>query len=249
HQKRVKSQLRKAIFNAKDEEYLKKVIATELQIILEKCQCSLAENLQIAMDEISDLAVEIRESFQNEFAEVYHKLQGIDEIMKVKIKFKDKSFNLNSSQVFSSARSFNQQLDSKQGGIAIGGIASGTALGTMVLPGIGTAIGFFIGAAFSGLFMGSLDQRKEKTWEQLEASLNHYLDELDQKLQDIKTQSATTIISTFEKTLNHYLTHYQSLVDEIQQKQKTELQQLTDLKVSTHQTIVEIQKRHKTLST
>jgi hypothetical protein len=79
--------------------------------------------------------------FDREFSVAYRKLEVLSGKVKISSGFQKNVLKINVSNLFSTAQSLNQELNDKDGGTAMKGLASGIAIGSAIMPGIGTLIG------------------------------------------------------------------------------------------------------------
>lgn len=247
HREQSISKIYNAIFNAEDFSALENVIKNEVQSILNIAQHDLKTILQNKIHNISQAAILASHNFDSKFTEVYRRLQTLEGWLKIENTVND-DMQINTLSVFTSVQCFQEEMDTKDGFIAFGGIATGLAIGTAILPIVGTAIGGLVGLILSGGIIGaSLDKRKQQFWEKLHPALNSYFDSLKGKAQnEIQTYSHRVSIA-LKQRIDNYMAHYKAVVDNISLEQKTELQRLTNLQTTMEISFQEIERRQKFL--
>jgi len=247
HRERIISALNKAVFNAENEASLKTVIETEIKSIIDKEQKRLRQDLQGITGKISQTVESASYYFDENFSAAYRKLEVLSGDVKVKSGLRKNDLQINISNIFSAAQSLNQELDNKDGNTALKGMAGGVAIGSAILPGIGTVVGGVVGAILSGFFMPSLDQRKQKLWENLESSLNKYFDQVRVQAQEAIESYKQNSMITLDKRIDDYTNSYKEAVEILLSEQKTELARLSKLKESIQIDLLEIAERQSLL--
>ena len=248
HRERIISKLNKAVFGADNETSLKAVIETETQSIVDKEQQRLRQDLQGSTGKISQAIESASQHFDKEFSAAYRKLEVLSGGVKIKSGLRKNDLQINISNVFSAAQSLNQELDSKDGGTALKGMASGIAIGSIILPGIGTIVGGAAGFMLSILFMPSLDKRKQQLWENLESSLDKYFDQVRVQAQEAIESYKQNSMIALDKRIDDYISSYKEAVEILLSEQKTELERLSTLKESIQTDLSGIAERQNLLS-
>lgn len=247
HQERVISALKKAIFGAENETSLKAVIEVETKSILDKEQQYLRQDLQGSAKKISQAVEDASKYFDEKFSTAYRKLEVLSGSAKVKSGIRKSDFQINVSSLSSSAQALNQELDNKDGNTALKGMASGIAIGSAIMPGIGTVVGGVVGAMLSGFFMPSLDQRKQKLWENLELNLDSYFDQVRVQAQEAVEAYKQTSMHSLDERIDDYINSYKAAVEALLTEQEIELNRLDGLQESIEADLAEIIKRQEIL--
>lgn len=248
HRESIISKLNKAVFGAENETALKAVIETETQSILDEEQQRLRQDLQGSTGKISQAIESASQHFDKEFSAAYRKLEVLSGGIKIKSGLQKKDFKIGISNVFSAAQSLNEELDIKDGGTVLKGMASGIAIGSAILPGIGTIVGGAAGFMLSILFMPSLDKRKQQLWENLESSLDKYFDQVIVQAQEAIESYKHNSMIALDKHIDDYINSYKEAVEILLSEQKTELERLSTLKKSIETDLLEITERQNLLS-
>jgi len=156
-------------------------------------------------------------------------------------------FQVNPSNIAVSAQSLTQKLDSSDGTKMGLGATAGFVLGSALLPGVGSVVGIAVGTWASRFFMPSLDERKQKLWEQLKSSVDSYFDAVRAKTQESALAYTQSLESSLKQRIDSYIKTYETVIDDILREQKAELQRLTELQESTQIDLSEIERRQKRL--
>ena len=170
HRDKTISKIRSAISGSDDWGTLNDAIENKAERILKASQESLQNEIQIEIGKLSQAVVDINRHFDRKFSEAYRRLQSLGGRLEVSSVSTHKSFQMNTSQALDSTRSLHHELNEGDGNLALGGAGLGAVIGTILLPGIGTVIGGFLGGVLTSLF-GSLDKRKEQIWDKLRPNL------------------------------------------------------------------------------
>ncbi|MEI2579989.1 dynamin family protein [Scytonema sp. PRP1] len=242
------SKIYNAIFNAEDLQALENVVKNEAESILKTAQDELQQELQNKIKKISQAAIAASREFDSKFVEVYSRLQTLGGGFEIQKTMHD-GVQLNTSDVFTSMQSLQEQMDTKDGFVAVGGIATGIAIGTAILPVVGTVIGGLVGFIVSGGIMGaSLEKRKQQLWDKLGPSLDSHFNSVKGKTQDEIQTYARSVSNFLKQHINQYMAQYKATVEGISQVQETELQRLINLQTTMQADLQEIDRRRKSLS-
>ncbi|MEH2167882.1 MAG: dynamin family protein [Nostoc sp.] len=237
-----------AIFNAEDLQALENVVKNEAESILETDRDELQQELQDKIKSISQAAIGASREFDSKFFEVYSRLQTLGGGFEIQNTMHD-GVQINTSDVFTSMQSLQEQMDTKDGFVTVGGIATGIVIGTAILPVVGTVIGGLVGLIVSGGIMGaSLEKRKQQLWDKLRPSLDSHFNSVKGKTQDEIQTYARSVSNFLKQHINQYMAQYKATVEGILQVQKTKLQRLTNLQTTMQADLQEIDRRRKSLS-
>lgn len=247
HRERVISALNTALFSAENEASLKSIIETEARAILDKEEHSLCQDLQGSASKISQAVKSASQYFDEKFSTAYRKLEVLGGSAKIKSGIRKNDLQINIPNLFSAAQSLNQELDNKDGGIALRGMTSGAVIGSAIFPGIGTVVGGLAGAILSGFFMPSLDQRKQKLWESLESSLDNYFTQVGIQTQEALEAYKQSCICSLNNRIDDYVNAYKAVVEALYAEQQVELNRLGKLQESIQAELFEITKRQNAL--
>ncbi|MDJ0737370.1 MAG: hypothetical protein QNJ47_25450 [Nostocaceae cyanobacterium] len=240
------SRIRTKIFNADDETELERIVNSDAEEILKQAQQDLQVELQRKTEHISQIARKASNQFDQKFAEAYNKLQTLT--AKVEIQnTTNNSISINTSSVFTSMQSLNEEIDTQEDYYAWGGAAAGAAIGSAIIPVFGTVVGGVIGFVASLGFFASLDNRKQKLWEKLYPSLSSYFETVKIQARQATENHGRIVQNALQQRIETYMLHYQETVDQILAEQKAELQRLNHLQATITTDLQEIERRRKTL--
>ncbi|MDJ0615654.1 MAG: dynamin family protein [Calothrix sp. MO_192.B10] len=242
------SKIYNAIFNAEDLQALENIVKNEAESILKTSQDELQQELQKKIKSISQAAIAASREFDSKFIEVYSRLQTLGGGFEIQNTMHN-GVQINTSDVFTSMQSLQEQMDTQDGFVAVGGIATGIAIGSAILPVVGTVIGGLVGLIVSGGIMGaSLEKRKQQLWDKLRPSLDSHFNSVKGQAQSAVQTYADSVSAALKQRIDKYMAQYKATVDRILQEQKTQLQRLTNLQIAMQADLQEIDRRRKSLS-
>lgn len=248
HREATLEEVRSAIFQAKDQSALAQVVETQAETILKNNQPSLEKELGQQIEKLEEAAREAGRYFDEKFAEAYRKLQTLRGGVEAATRLDTEALQENTSQIFSSMQSINTEMTKQDEDKAKNGAIIGFVIGNIIFPGFGGMIfGALAGLFSSGFFMSSLNERKQKLWDQVSPSLNDYFNRVKEQTQPALNKEAKTVTTALDERLQAYSTQYKSIVDEIMREQKLELKRLNELQVTTQTYLSEIQRRQQGL--
>jgi gas vesicle protein len=137
-------------------------------------------------------------------------------------------------------------LNEGDGNLALGGAGLGAVIGTILLPGIGTVIGGFLGGVLTSLF-GSLDKRKEQIWDKLRPNLYSYFGTVEKQAEQVLDTYARDVRSAVDRRIDSYIAQYKTIVERMQSEQQAELQRLNRLQHEVQGDLSEIKRRRDAL--
>ena len=108
--------------------------------------------------------------------------------------------------------------------LGVGG--AGAVIGTIIFPGIGTAIGYLVGAFASLLFRKSLAEQQRKYYDEVKKSVD---DSFDETLKSVDTSTQEVIdgiIREMEAIIDKYFKQYDDLVRDMIRRDELEKQEL-----------------------
>ena len=247
HRKIAKETVRKQLFGASNEESLNSVVSSKTESILVEESIRLKANLQQLTAQMSEQATTVGKTFDHKFSEVYKRLQSIGG--DVEPDFDNHyNFTVNASNITVSARTLTKELDSGDGTKMGLGAAAGLALGTVLLPGVGSLVGLAAGTWASKLFTPSLDERKQQLWQQLRPSIEKYFDTIHQQVQATEKKHTQSLNTALKQRIDAYVQKYKTIVEGILNQQKIELAHLNELQASIQVDLTELEERQLALS-
>ncbi|MFP5274618.1 dynamin family protein [Coleofasciculus sp.] len=248
HQEKTRSNIHNAISDVNNLGELDSVVQTKAEALLKEGQQCLQNDLQGEFEKLSQAAQKAELYFDGKFFEAYRRLQALGKNWRITIDSRSSSVKLNTSDVFTSMQSCQSELDEKDGKTVMKGGATGAVIGSLILPGVGTVVGGVVGFFLSGFFMPSLDERKQKIWEQLYPNLDTYFDVVRKQAQEAMQIYARKAMVALDQQIDQYIKQYKAVVDVMLEEQREELQRLHQLQASTKSNLSEIERRKKALS-
>lgn len=206
--------VKNAIFAASDWDELQNILNNKVAIILQEQQSLLSKSIKSECQNLSRSAQEVGRHFDNKFMEVYQSLQALGGGVQHSSVFSSSSISVNTDSITASAR----ELNSSNFGNAIAGL-------------------------FSYLFRGLLEDRKQKIWGEVRPKLYNSFSEIKKQVQLTVKKDADNLKIAINQRITAYITHYKSVVDAMLNKQKMELQRLTQLQATIQADLAEIERR------
>lgn len=247
HRRNAVSLMHAKLFGAGSEDALNNVLKSEAEQLLATEQQQQQTDLKSLTQKLSEDAIAIGKIFDREFSEVYRRLKSIGGTVEATVEA-NYSFQVNSSTVAVSARSLTQKLNSNDGTKMGLGATAGVAIGTILFPGVGTLVGLAAGTWASRLFMPSLDERKQKLWEQLKPGIDAYFDTTKSQTQEAAIQHTQSLEASLKQHIDAYIEKYRVITDDILLKQKADLKRLSTLRETTQIDLAEIERRKQRLA-
>lgn len=246
HRETVSDKIRANLFGVTSDDGLKDVLQSQAQKLLTEDQGYLQRELQPLTQKLAEDAITVGTIFDQKFSDVYRRLQSIGGKLGSATNT-SYAFQANVSNVAISAQSLTQKLDSGDGTKMGVGATAGLLVGSFLLPGVGSIVGLAVGTWASRFFMPSLDERKQKLWEQLRPSIDSYFDEIKIQAQNAATTYTQSLENSLKQRIDSYIRTYKIIIDEILSEQNAELQRLTKLQKSTQTDLTEIERRQQKL--
>jgi uncharacterized protein YfcZ (UPF0381/DUF406 family) len=205
------------------------VVKTSIPQLLTNRQETLQQETQAHLDCLRAAGLKLGEKFDQQFAEIYQRLQALGGAIAVPTTDLKTSIQFPNSiltSVITSQQSMNKQGES----LAIGGVTAGAVIGTAIFPIVGTVIGGVLGGLFSTrVFSPSLPTRKQTLWNQLSPSLGEHFSYLKKQAQ-AETESCThRIITALDQKNTTYVAQYEQTILTLQQEQQSQLDELHKL--------------------
>ena len=242
HREISSNKIRTQLFGVTSEDALKNVLQSEIQNFLTKEQNTLQQELQKLTHTLAEDATAVGRIFDQKFAEVYHRLQSIGGKLEASAN-SHYDFHTQPSNVTVSAQSLTQEFDSGDGTKMGIGATAGFVIGSALIPGLGSLVGLALGTWASRFFVPSLEERKQKLWEQLKPGIDSYFDTLQTQSNEAALTYTQSLECSLKQRIDFYVEKYQQIVEELLRSQKAELQRLTKLQKSTQADLVEIERR------
>ena len=256
HRKSTLSRIRDRIWNAPDVKALEFILETKAHEILNEEQQVLQKSVQKNLETLEIVALNAGRYFDYQFSEAYRRLQVIGGRTEFGTHSANVGVSLNASQAVASVQSFYQEIVDRNFNLSIGGggagAVAGGAIGSFMLPVIGTAIGSGIGGTIgllvANFFSPAFEERKEQLWENLHSSLNNYFDTAKKHALQAAREYGQNVMHPLSQRRDAYVARYKIVVEAMQSEQKKELLRLTMLQEQTEATLQEIELRRKFMS-
>lgn len=247
HREIAKESMRKKLFGLSNEEELNIFLSSRAESLLTEEAAKVKTDLQPLTTRVSERAVTIGKTFDRKFSKAYKRLQSIGGNIESDINTRY-DFKVNVSRITVSAQSLTKEIDSGDGTKMGVGATAGLAIGTVLLPGIGSLVGLAAGTWASKFFMPSLDERKQQLWQNLRPSIDTYFDTVRQQVRDSTTDYTRGLEASLKQRIDTYGQKYEVIVKEILNQQKDELDRLNKLQAAVQIDLNEIKKRQQTLA-
>jgi GTPase Era involved in 16S rRNA processing/gas vesicle protein len=246
HRESAINKIRTHLFGVETEDALKMLLQSKMETFLKEEQQRLQSDLQSLTQNLVQDAIAVGKIFERKISEVYRRLQYVRGTVEATANT-SYNFQSSSSNVTISAQSLTQSIDSSNEAKMGLGATAGSVIGTVLLPGVGTVVGLAVGSWASRFFCPSLDERKQKIWEELKPSLNSYFDRVKTQSQESATNCTRKLEASLKEQIDSYIQQYKLVIDKISQKQKNELDSLNELQELTKADLNEIERRQKRL--
>lgn len=234
----VKSSIMNSKANTTDE--IKSYLTNEVPKICNSQAVLISQCVDTAIQSLVRAFSDVMAVYHKDFERQYKKLG----ILKVNID----NITINMPKVQSVSLShFKESLDymsnevSKENwAMGTGGVA-GAAIGTAIMPGIGTVVGGFLGMIVGAMNTPSSDELKKNACNKLSGSLDSVFQSVERDILATFNDNVTVYISAIHKEIQRYLDKYKLAVDRritehnslIEKNQRQTSKMVTDLKLIT----------------
>lgn len=237
-----------AIFGVDSASNLKSAVEQAVQEEMAQASEAFQRELEEQIEELKLATVRASQAFDARFAQEYRKLQALaGTVSFAHMQQFDSDISLNTSGISYSASKINDDLDNTVGKLGWGGAAVGAAIGTALMPGIGTFIGLLAGPLLVGLFGPSLQERKTQVWDAVSPALQTAFQNMEAQGLTILNQYAGEVQRVFQQHLNTYMRRYKETVDAMIQHQQTELKTIQNMQRAIQSDQQEIERRRISL--
>jgi GTPase SAR1 family protein len=247
HREQVKNKVHDQLFSILAEDGLNRLLQFEVENILTENQ----QNLRIDLDKIgADLTHEatiIGKVFDQRFSEVYRNLESLGGAIEIAT-VDNYDLRSQTSKVAISAQTITRKIDSDDGRKMGMGAVAGFVIGTVILPGVGTAIGIAAGSWASRFFTPPLSERKQKLWEELQANIKVYFDALQAEIYKSSVKHSNELEKSLKVKIDRYIEKYELIVENIFQAQAKESQGIEQMQGLIARDSLEIHNRKNRLS-
>ena len=227
---RIMKDLASAIEGASSRSELKSAIESKVPSILNSGQRRLRGHVESVLYKVSKAGQTELKSFHEEFQTHYRSLATLGGSLSLDqgdLKSATNHFADVTRGVSTEIAAGLQQVTDQRNIQAFGGGAIGAAVGTIVLPGVGTLLGGAIGAIFSSLFGPSLDELKVDCWSRLQPVVIEKLQDVEHVAEDAINDAGPETIRLLGIAIREYGPRYEALVEQMKRRdaaEKTELE-------------------------
>lgn len=245
---KIEESIRQAIFGADSAEELKSVMANTVKAQLQAAGNAFQKDLRTQVKSLEHITMQASRSFDTRFAQEYQKLQTLAGTVSFSaIANSDRAITVNTSSISYSVDKVNGELDGVVNTLGWGGAAAGAVIGTMLLPGVGTVAGAFLGPILVGVFGPSLYDRKTKVWDEVQPALRSNFVSMSRQAQATLNSYESEVQFAFAQRINAYMQQYKSTVDKMIQQQQRELATIKRLQQTVQSDQQEITRRRDAL--
>lgn len=239
------------IFGKTDHAQLKSYMKKELEITINIYINALSKNLSIIMNKVKLTAQKQKEIFEEDFKTLYNNLSTLGGNLEInKEALRVYANNLISASVtrdfVDMKKSMNTE-DNKLGSIALGGAGAGALLGTVLFPGIGTAVGAIIGSLAGLLFKKPLEDLKYDYYTQIKNTMDECFIKVEKTVDVLYKETIRRIISEFNRNIDNYFVKYEYLVKEMIKRDELEKQELESKSIQIKKDLHELSNRKVSL--
>lgn len=172
-------------------------------------------------------------NFWREFEEEYSELKAID-VKKLSYSKNDSKDIISISSKNTETESLLKDIENIQDtnlGVNLAGGGIGAIIGSFILPGVGTAIGAYLGTALSKLFAPDFETVKKETWNKITQSIDSYYNNVFDYLHKEILKFNQDMCTNIESQISNCLTEYSDLVDNLTKQDEIEKKEL-NIKIS-----------------
>jgi GTPase Era involved in 16S rRNA processing/gas vesicle protein len=223
------------------------ILKNQVKTILEENQKLLQAKLEKVFKILSQVAIENGQAFDHQFSQVYQRLQALSGNIKADLVPIADQNQFNALDITNSVQSLQQQFEQKDNELVGSGAISGAVIGTLFMPGFGTAIGAVVGGILP-LFFTSLEQRKAQILDTLRSNLYQQYDISEKQIQKAFQAATKTLAFALHQRIETYIETYQAIVDQMLSEQQTELQRLNHCQKMLQLDLADIQQRRELLA-
>jgi GTPase SAR1 family protein/gas vesicle protein len=221
-----------AINGASNRKELKAAVESTIPSVLSSGQRSLRSHVDGMLRRIAKAGQAELKAFHGEFQTHYRSLATLGGALKhdgSQVTLATANFGNTTRGISTEIASGLQQIEQQQTNQLLGSGAIGAALGTIVLPGVGTLVGGAIGAALSSMFGPSLQELKVACWNRLQPAVEEKLQEVAQIADQAVDAACRDTVRQLVKTIFEYGPKYEALVEQMRRRdadEKASIQQM-----------------------
>ena len=209
---------------------LKTYVEAEMPAEFENSQEELQEEIACIFDSVVARAQQQVSKFESEFALEYESLATLggrvrsgDGGMSV---WSESDVQHGFERKAASMARVVKDADAESFGVSMGGAGAGAVIGSLVLPGIGTAVGGAIGWFAGKLFGPSVDDVKKETWKEIEKSIRETFEAAEETVSVAIDDQLRDAEDGISGVIDRYLRKYEVLVTEMIARDEADRQKL-----------------------
>lgn len=243
---RVKS----GIYGTSSGNQLNKYMKKQLDTIMNQTQTVLSQEIGVHFEQLRRICSKQIPVFEEEFKKLYLSLATLGGTITVNERWgaqASQGMMQSYREQVAGVREIGKEQDKKVRWAALGGGGSGALIGTILLPGVGTAVGFIVGSLAGLLFKKPLKELQEQYADQIEQAIEESfrvsLDEVDHST----NQQIDSMIRELNAVIHDYFKRYDSLVKEMIRRDEEEKQQLASANERISNDLNQLAIRHQLL--
>ncbi len=227
-------------FSTSSMEELREVVNDDLPKELKKSGKNAENYIRKQCRKISNTGLDFNESFEEEFQDLYQKLQllgsakSVGRARDLSLQTRDQSLSFSSSKA----------LEDTTVEDAIGGAILGGVIGS-IIPGIGTIFGAMVGGFLSSVWGKSIDDKKAVIWEDLEPKLLDYHYDLYHDAEHLLKKHGKATRKSIQDRIDQHAKKYRSEVRQMREAQAQEKLDLEKLKDSLMKDLKDLKQRRQ----
>lgn len=248
-QEQTKTKLHDLIFSTTSKDELKNTLESKVSPIFSNARSALDRDFKNSTSELNKSFAQTKKFFDSKFANQYKTLRSLS----TRVNMNNYQGNKGSIQVSNNVSSVVSELSKTAGdnsNIQIGlgaGAGTGAAIGTILLPGVGTvvgaALGSVLGSVFGSFFGPSLSELQDSSWNELRPKIYDYFDSAEKAVNKSLDSYSQQMIETLNEHIYIYSETYQKIVEAMQQEQRQKKDILNQLQRDIEADLLEINNR------
>ena len=198
--------------NCTNADQLKDFITTQVPKICDSQARFVAQSLELISSALYTTFKQAMAEYQRHFEQQFQKL-GILRINLNNLTIDRPKVQSVSLQSLKSSIDYISEEVSKENWAMGGGGVAGAAIGTAIMPGIGTVVGGILGLMVGAMNTPPVEELKKNACEKISGSLYSVFQTIERDLINVFNNNVNTYISTIHKEIDRYLQAYKSIVD------------------------------------
>ncbi len=242
------NEIHSAVMGATSADALKAVAETQVTAILNRYGQQIATTHQQCSGQIDQASIAAGKVFGLHFDEAFARLRALAGAPSIQgARSVTTTTRFNAANAAGSALVEHNNAEARASFAIGGGAAAGAALGTILLPGIGTVLGAILGGIFGSLFGPSLDTRKNEMWTKLQPHIPLQFDAW--RMTCVNELAALRKLRGDEsdRLINEYANQYRGAYQQVLAQQQRERQRLEAVMAALDRDRVEVNTRREAL--